>query len=314
MKDNKTNVKVKKKQYRLDAFDIVNYVIMIAIIIIIAYPIYFTIIASFSEPSAVASNKVFLWPVGFNLKAYQQVFNYKPIWTGYANTVFYTVCGTSFSLFMTIPAAYAMSKKELPFKGLATLFFTLTMYFGGGIIPTYIQVRKMQLLDTRIILVLIGAFGVYNMIMTRAFFTNNIPESLYEAAEIDGSGEFRKFFTIALPLSKPIIAVMSLYYAVGHWNSYFSALLYTTKPELKPLQLVLRDVLIMNEKAVDANMLADQLAAGNDEALKLAVEQANMAYAMKFAIVFIASAPMLVLYPFIQKYFVKGAMIGSVKE
>ncbi|MBE5869614.1 MAG: carbohydrate ABC transporter permease [Lachnospiraceae bacterium] len=314
MKDNKSNIKVKKKQYRLDTFDIVNYVIMIAILIIIAYPIYFTIIASFSEPSAVATNKVSLWPVGFNLKAYEHVFRYKPIWTGYANSIFYTTCGTLFSLFMTIPAAYAMSKKKLPLKGLATLFFAFTMYFGGGTIPTYVQVRNMHLLDTRIILVIMGAFGVYNMIMTRAYFSNNISESLYEAAEIDGSGELRKFFAIALPLSKPIIAVMTLYYAVGHWNSYFSAMLYTSSPELKPLQLVLRDVLILNQKATDPALLADQMANGGVDAVKLAVEQANMAYAMKFSVVFIASAPMLAMYPFVQKYFVKGAMIGSVKE
>lgn len=307
------NVTVKKKKKKYDAFDVVNILIMLLLLGIIIYPLYYTIIASFSSSQAVAAGDITFWPIGPNLKAYQQVFAYKQIWIGYANSIFYTVCGTCWNLFLTIPTAYALSKKYLPHRAIIMTFFLITMYFGGGLVPTYLQIKNMGLLDTRIVLIILGGISIYNMIICRTYFSNSISESLYEAADIDGAGEFKKFLSIALPLAKPIIAVMVLYYAVGHWNSYFSAMIYTSSKELEPLQSVLRRILIQNESALDEAMFADQMA-NSGEALKLAVERANLAYTMKYAMVFIASAPLLAAYPFVQKHFVKGVMIGAVKE
>lgn len=307
------NVTVKKKKRKFDTFDYVNFAIMGVLLAIIIYPLYYTIIASFSNATAVASGDLTFWPIGPNLKAYQQVFNYEQIWVGYANSIFYTVTGTCWNLILTIPTAYALSKKYMPWRGPIMTFFLITMYFGGGMIPTYLQIKNMGLLNTRLVLIILGGISIYNMIICRTYFSNSISDSLYEAADIDGAGEFKKFLSIALPLAKPILAVMVLYYAVGHWNSYFSAMIYTSRPELEPLQSVLRRVLIENQNALDDAMFADQMS-GSGEELKLAVERANMAYTMKYAMVFIASAPLLAAYPFVQKHFVKGVMIGAVKE
>ena len=285
---------------------------MLCLLIIVAYPLYFTIIASFSSSDAVATGKVTLWPIGPNVDAYEHVFAFKQIWVGYGNSIINTVLGTCFNLFLTIPAAYALSKRDLPRRGIITVFFLITMYFSGGLIPTYLQIKNMGLLDTRLVLILLGGLSVYNLIVSRTFFTNGIDDALYEAAEIDGADEFKKFFSIALPLSKPIIAVMTLYYAVAHWNSYFNAMIYTSTAKLETLQLVLRRILLLNEFALDPEILAEQIAS-NPDMLTLILERANMAYTMKFAMVFIASAPLLVAYPFVQKYFVKGVMIGAVK-
>ncbi len=295
-----------KKKKKLGLFDAVNTVILLMVLLVIIYPLYYTIIASFSSYEAVAAYKVVWRPVDFSLDAYKTVFENKQIWVGYANSIYYTLVGTMFNLFLTIPAAYSMSKKYLPYKNVFTTLFLISMYFGGGMVPTYLLVKSLGLIDTRTILVIIGGLSVYNMIMTKTYFQNSIPESLYEAAEIDGAGEIRKFLSIALPLAKPIIAVMFLYYAVNHWNSYFSALIYTNSRKVEPLQLVLRRILLTSE-ALPLDFMNDL-----DMALA-AVEQQQLAYVIKYAVVFIGSAPMLIAYPFVQKYFVKGAMIGSVK-
>ena len=283
---------------------------MILMLIITAYPLYFTIIASLSEPYDVAKGNVKLWPVGFTLQSYKQVFAYKQIWVGYLNTVYYTIFGTIFSLCLTIPAAYTLSKKFLPGRGILTMIILFTMYFSGGLIPTYLLIRNLGLMNTRYVLILTGGFSVYNMIITRVYFASSIPEDIYESARIDGASDFRQFFSIALPLAVPVIAVITLYYAVSNWNAYFSALLYITRRELEPLQLVLRRVLIMNELALSEAVLQDTLQPGQ---LMDSVRRAYAAYTMKYATVFIASLPLLILYPFIQKYFVKGIMIGSLK-
>lgn len=301
-----------KKKSRLELFDVVNYFIMFCVLLIVAYPLYFTVIASISDPAATSTGQVTLWPVGLNLDAYEHVFAYKQIWVGYGNSLINTVLGTLFNLLLTIPAAYALSKRDLPHRGIITVYFLITMYFSGGLIPTYLQIKKMNLLDTRTILILLGGLSVYNLIVSRTYFSNSIDDALYEAAEIDGADEFKKFFTIALPLSKPIIAVMALYYSVSHWNGYFNAMIYTNQSRLETLQLVLRRILVLNQSALDPEILAEQMAT-NPDALSMLLEQANMAYTMKFAVVFIASAPLLVAYPFVQKYFVKGVMIGAVK-
>ena len=238
------------------------------------------------------------------------VFENSEIWLGYANTVFYTVAGTLFNLMLTIPSAYALSKKRMFGRGLLTGLFLFTMYFSGGMIPTYVMVKNLGLVNTRWVLVLMGGLSVYNVIVTRVYFTSNIPEALYEAARIDGASELRIFGQLALPLSGPIVAVIALYYAVGHWNDYFTALIYATKKDYQPLSLVLRRLLIQNEAAYLGTM-SDPNA--TEEMLAMALQRTYTAAAMKYSLVFISSAPMLIAYPFVQKFFVKGMMIGSLK-
>lgn len=299
------------KKKKLDLFDICNYIFMLLILFITIYPLYFTVIASISDPKAVATGEVVWWPVGFTLDSYKQVLEYKPIWTGYANTILYTVVGTLFNLFLTIPAAYTLSKKYLPGKKVLMGFFMITMYFSGGMVPTYLLVKNLGLVNSRWALIILGGISIYNLIVTKTFFSTSISESLYEAARIDGAGEIRTFLSIALPLAKPIIAVMLLYYAVAHWNDYFTALLYVNDKDLVPLQTVLREVLIQNQSALDPENMQRTMSEGE---LIDSAKRVYTAYAMKYSMVFIASAPLLAIYPFIQKYFVKGVMIGAVKE
>ena len=284
------------------------YIAVALVVVICAYPLYLTIIASISDPYDVYSGKVNLLPSGFTLESYKLVFTNKAIWRGYGNSVLYTVAGTLFNLFLTLPSAYALSKQRLYGRSFLTTVFIITMYFGGGMIPTYLLYKNLGLIDTRWVLIINGGLSVYNMIVTRTYFQNNIPETLFEAARIDGANEFMAFFRLVLPLSAPIIAVITLYYAVGHWGSYFSAMIYTYDQTLQPLQLVLRNILILNETAY-----TDALASGDASLIADASRQAYLALTMKYSLVFIASAPMLIAYPFVQKHFVKGIMVGSLK-
>lgn len=300
-----------KKRKKVSLFDVCNIIFMLLVLCITVYPLYYTVIASFSEASAAATGKVIWKPVGFTLEAYEQVFAYDAIWKGYLNTIIYTVLGTIFNILLTIPAAYTLSKKYLPYRNLYMTFFLITMYFGGGMVPSYLLVKNLGLINTRMIMVIVGGLSVYNLIVSRVYFSNSISETLYEAADIDGAGELKKFIAIAVPLAKPIIAVMVLYYAVGHWNNYFDALLYITDKDLEPLQLVLRRVLIQNQNALDDALLKKDLTPGQ---LLDSARRAYAAYTMKYAMVFIGSAPLLIAYPFVQKHFVKGVMIGAVKE
>ena len=300
---------VAKKKNRMGIFDFFVIAVLVLLTFAIAYLIYYTIIASFSDHQAVATGQVNLVPVGFQLTAYQAVFENDQIWQGYLNTIIYTVGGTAFNLFLTIPAAYAMSKKQMLGHGALTWYFLITMYFSGGMIPTYLLYKDLNLINNPLIMIISGGLSIYNMIVTRTYYQNSIPDSLYEAGRIDGSSEIGIFFKIALPLSMPIIAVMCLYYAVGHWNGYFTALMYLTKTKYQPLALVLRRILIMNETALDEAVGA----ALDPNLIANAAARANLVVTMKYALVIIASLPMLILYPFIQKYFVKGVMIGSVK-
>jgi putative aldouronate transport system permease protein len=281
---------------------------MVIIFIVMLYPFYFTIIASFSDPYKVAKGKVFLYPTGIMFDAYRYTFQNNEIWRGYINSMYYTVIGTLFNLFLTIPAAYVMSKKELFGRRVLAWFFLIPMYFSGGLIPSYILVMKLGLLNKPYTLIFLGGISIFNMIVTRVYFQTSIPDSLYEAARIDGAGEIMSFFRIAIPLAGPIIAVMTLYYAVGHWNDYYTALIYLQKRDYLPLQSVLRGILIQNQNAIGGitpNMLAEQLA---DNA-----KRAYIAEAMKYSLIVVSSLPMLIVYPFIQKHFVKGIMIGSLK-
>ncbi len=224
-------------------FDVLNTIFMILFLLIMLYPLWFALIASFSNYNALSLGEVTLWPVGFNLVAYENVFINEEIWVGYLNSIIYTVGSTVFSLAIMLPLAYALSKKNLFGRGLFTWFFLFTMYFGGGMVPSFILMNNLGLTNTPWVMIL-GSVSAYNMVITRTFFMNSIPNEVYESAKIDGANEFRCFFQIALPLSSAIIAVMALYFAVGSWNSYFQALVYITKSALFPLQLVLRNILI----------------------------------------------------------------------
>lgn len=287
-------------------FDTINTLFICLILFITVYPIYFILIASLSEPQDVVNGKVFIWFSGFTLESYDYVFQTKQIWTGYYNTIIYTVFGTLYNLITLIPAAYVMSKKYLPGRSALSWFFFITMYFGGGMIPTYLLIKNLGLLDTRWVLIL-GSVSCYNLIVSRQYFANSIPESLYEAAHIDGASELWCFFGIALPLAAPIIAVMALFHSVGHWNSYYNALLYVHKAEYYPLQLVLREILLLNQDVM-ANIDTSE-----EGVIEWAIRRLWIAESMKYSIIFISSAPLLIAYPFVQKYFVKGVMIGSVK-
>ena len=288
----------------------VNGALLCVLMFLLIYPMYFCLIASFSNPDAVSKGAVTLLPVDFSIDAYRFAFEQKNIWRGYANSLYYTVCGTLWNLFLTIPCAYFMSKKNLPGHGFLSWYFLIPMYFGGGMIPTFITVRDYGLMNTPYTLIMLGGISIYNMIVTRNYFDNSIPSELYESASIDGAGPLRTFFTIALPLAKPILAVITLFYAVAHWNSYFTAMIYVTNNEWYPLQLVLRNILLENQQSA----LGDLAAMGyTQEEIQFAQYRAKMAEAMKYAIIWIASAPMLIAYPFVQKYFTKGIMIGAVK-
>lgn len=297
------------KLNRDKVFGIVNTLLLLVITFLILYPLYFTIIASVSEPSEVVGGKVVFWPKGFSLDSYKAVFKEKSIWSGYRNSILYTLLGTLLNLILTIPAAYALSKKNMRFRRVINTYFVFTMFFSGGMLPGYLLVKDLGLINKPYTLIVLGGLSVYNVIVARTYFMSSIPESIYEAAEIDGCSEFGKFFKIAIPLAKPIIAVITLYYAVGRWNDYFTSLIYISDSDYFPLQLVLRNILQGSQVKLSA---MDTSSMASEELLYL-IKQANLAEAMKYAVIFIASLPMLIIYPFIQKYFVKGVMVGSVK-
>lgn len=290
-------------------FTVVNYTLLAILTLIILYPLYFTVIASISEPYEVVSGNVVLWPKGFTLESYAQIFHNEEIWTGFRNSTLYTVFGTMMSLILTIPAAYALSKKNLWGRGIITTYFVIIMYFSGGLLPTYLVVRDLGLLNQPYTLVIIGSFSVYNMVVARTYYQSSIPESLYEAAEIDGCSGFGQFFRIAIPLSKPIIAVIALYYAVGRWNDFYNSLVYITNSDYYSLQQILRNILLESQNALSA-INGDTM---SSEEIAYFMRRAYLAEAMKYAIIFVSSLPMLLIYPLVQKHFVKGVMVGSVK-
>jgi putative aldouronate transport system permease protein len=305
----KGNLKFQKSINADKVFDTFNIIFMTIFMFIMVYPLYFTVIASFSDINEVGSGSIYLLPKGFTLEAYENVFINKQIWIGYKNTIIYTVCGTLYNLVLLLPTAYALSKKNLYGRKTMMWFFLITMYFSGGMVPTYLLFKNLGLLNNPLAMI-VGSLSIYNLIVTRSFFETSIPNELYESANIDGANNFYSFIKIALPLSKPIIAVMALYTSVAIWNSYFNALIYLKKSSMYPLQLILRNILIMNQQMVTKQDIFVYLSAEEQVAL---VHKANLAQSMKYAVIFIASAPLLIAYPFVQKYFVKGVMIGSIK-
>lgn len=295
-----TGVKVKKS--RTDQiFDFFLYLIAVILVIIMLYPMYFIVIASFSNPADVSAGNIVFLPKGVTFKGYKKLLEYSQLWVGYKNTILYAFVGTIISLIVNVPTAYALSRKDLCGRKLFTVFYLIPMFFTGGLIPTYLIVKDFGLLDNFWVMVLPFSVVTYYIIVARTFFSNSIPGDLWEAAQIDGCGNLGFFFQIVLPLSKAVIAVIALWTAVGQWNSYFNALIYLRSPELQPLQLVLRNILISNQTISSMSTGA------------AAVEAKQMADLIKYAIIVVSSAPIMCMYPFVQKYFNQGVMLGSLK-
>ena len=288
-------------------FDIINLAAMTILMLAVLYPLIYIVSCSFSDPDLVNTGKVWLYPKGITLEGYRRVFQDKEILTGYRNTLFYTVAGTVVNLFLTMTAAFSLSRHDLPGRRWLMLFCTFTMYFSGGMIPSYLLMKNLHLLNTYWILLVNGAISTTNLIISRTFFQNGVPKEIEEAAEIDGCSPIRIFIMIVLPLSKALLGVMALYYGVAHWNSYFSAMIYITDRTKYPLQLVLREILIENQTK------AAMMAAGDGVDELLLDAQVKAASLVRFSVIIVSSVPVLIIYPFLQKYFDKGVMIGSVK-
>jgi multiple sugar transport system permease protein/putative aldouronate transport system permease protein len=283
------------------AFIIADYILVILVAIIVLYPLLYVLSASFDQSP---SPSMTLIPAKFSLKGYEAVFNYKAVWTGYGNAVLYTVAGTFIGLVMTVAAAYPLSRRDFYGRNVFMALFVFTMYFSGGLIPLYLVVRDLKMLDTIWAIVLPGAISVYNMIVMRTFFSSQIPQELLEAAQIDGCGNLKFLWKVVLPISKSILAVIVLFYATGRWNSYFDALIFLKSASKAPLQIVLRTILIVNE--IQAGTV-EQMATED-----LAAFQA-LRELMKYSMIIVSAVPMLIAYPFVQKHFVKGVMIGALK-
>lgn len=302
MKRNKNAIKDSASD---KVFMVLDWILLTILVIVIIIPLLNVVSSSLSAPSAVGAGKVFLLPKGFNLNAYRSLLQEKTIMTGFMNTIFYTVAGTLLNVVMTIACAYPLSRKELVGKKVIMFYFTFTMLFSGGMMPTYMLIKSLGLINTRWVMILPGAMTVYNMIVARTFFINTIPQELNEAAAIDGASDFKMILSVVLPLSKPIIAVLTLFYAVGHWNTFFDCFLYISKPELFNLQVVLRNFMANVKAMMDSSGISQTIAAAQDAALYQEV--------LKYAIIIFTSIPILLVYPMVQKHFVKGVMVGSLK-
>ncbi|MDR1913360.1 MAG: carbohydrate ABC transporter permease [Clostridiales bacterium] len=283
------------------AFNTFNAILMIIICIIIVYPLFYVILASFTDPAVVSTGKPLFWIEKFYAKGYATAFNYKPLWTSYKNTVIYTAVGTGVALFTTIPAGYAFSRRDLVGRKPLMFLFTFTMFFSGGIIPLYLTIRSLGIYNSIWAMVLPVAVSAYNLIVCRSFFESGIPIELLEASKIDGCSDFGFFFKIAIPLSKTIIAVMCLFYATALWNQFFNALMFLQDDTKMPLQVVLRNLVLMNQ----ANQMGSSGAA--------AIDMQKLADQLKYCIVVLSAAPLLAVYPFLQKYFAAGVTMGAVK-
>lgn len=270
-------------------------------LLVVLYPIIYIVSSSFSSTDAVTSGKVILWPVEFSLAGYKAVFEHEHILSGYLNTIFYTSVGTIVNIIFTVLAAYPLSRKKMPGRKIFIFIFTFAMLFNGGLIPNYLLNSNLGLINTRWVMIIPVALSIYNMIIARAFFQSNIPEELSEAAQIDGCDHMKFLIKIVIPLSKPILAVLALYYAVTHWNSYFNAFVYLSDAKLYPLQIILRDILVSNDvegMIVDPEMMA---------------QKQGLADLLKYSLIVVSSVPFMIVYPFVQKHFVKGALTGAVK-
>jgi putative aldouronate transport system permease protein len=291
-----------QKSWKDRVFDVAVYGIAIVMILMIVYPLWFIIIASFSNPADVANGNVWFWPKEWKLDGYIELLKQDIIWRGYLNTIIYTLVGTLIALVVNIPAGYALSRKDLFGRKWLSIFIIIPMFISGGLVPTYLVVKAFGLLDTFWVMVLPFAVSSFNIIIARTFFKESIPETLWEAAQIDGCGTIRYFLTMVLPLSKAILAVIGLWTAVGIWNSWFNALIYLNNENLQPLQLVLRRILISNQSLLGTTTG------------ELASELRKLSEMMKYAAIVVSTVPIMCLYPFLQKYFNQGVMVGSIKE
>lgn len=282
-------------------FNIVNLILLSIGFIVVLYPLIYILSSSFSSPQAVSSGRVVLWPVDLSLRGYEEVFSHAQVVVGFKNTIFYTIVGTCVNMVMTVLAAYPLSRKTLPGRRVLNFLFMFTMIFNGGLIPAYILNTNLGLVNTRWVMIIPMALSVYNVTIARSFFQSSIPEEMIEAAQVDGATHFRIMVQLVLPLSKSVLAVLVLYYAVGHWNQYFQAFIYLSNRDLFPLQIVLRDILILNSMN---NQITDP---------QLMAAKQGMADLIKYSLIVISTGPFMILYPFIAKHFVQGVMIGSVK-
>lgn len=297
------NRKGKIRESRSDRlFMVLLYVLLACCVVIFVYPLYFVIIASFSEPATIYRGEVLLWPKKVMLDGYEQIFADSTIWTGYLNSIFYTVAGTLISLMATLPAAYALSRRDLVGRRVILFFITVTMFFSGGLIPTYLVVEKLHLINTIWAVLLTAAVSAWNLVLARTFFETTIPLELLEAAQIDGCNNTKFFLRIVLPLSGSLIAIMSLFYGVGQWNSYFKEMMYLSDSNRYPLQLVLRGILTKNTLPITMVGQIQGIA-----------EKQQLADLIKYGLIVVSSIPVMVAYPFVQKYFVKGVFVGSIK-
>lgn len=276
-------------------------ILMISFAIIIAYPLWFMVIASISSPDAVLNGEVWLWPDTIDFSGYVKIFNDPQIWIGYRNTILYTLVGTTLSIVLTIPAGYALSRPNLPYRKYFMWFFIITMFFGGGLIPFYFLVSSLGMIDTFWVLIIPQGLSVWNMFMVKAYYESNVSSELIEAAEMDGASQFRTFWSIILPISKPIIAVMILFYAVGKWNSYFDAMVFIRSENLYPLQIVLRNILIVNDNSSGG-------ITGEDIYKRL-----KLANQIKYGVIIVSSLPIIMIYPLVQRFFKEGFLVGSFK-
>lgn len=286
-------------------FDFINYGLLTIILLIVMYPLYLIFISSFSEPNAVNAGKVMFWPIGFTLKGYQILLENKEVWIGYRNTLTYVVLAVVIGVSLVTTAGYALSRKDLYGRNFFMFAIVFTMFFSGGLIPSYLLIQDLNMMNTIWAVVVPSAVSAYHLIVTKTFFQTTIPNELLESAQMDGCSTFRFFFSIVLPLSTPIIAVMALFNAVSEWNSYFPALIYLRDQALYPLQLILRSILVASQEAAQATEGAVDP--------ELIVEQQRYKELIKYALIIVSSIPILILYPFLQRYFVKGVMIGSIK-
>ncbi|MFD1175017.1 carbohydrate ABC transporter permease [Paenibacillus puldeungensis] len=297
---------VVKETSKDKVFLICNYIYLVLAFIIVAYPVLYIISASISNPKFVSSGEMWLLPKGITFEGYQRVFRDPSIWRGYGNTILYVAIGTFVNLAVTLPAAYSLSRRDFVGRNVIMGIFMVTMFFGGGLVPSYLLIKNLGLVNSMWALILPGATSIYNLIICRTFFQSSIPKELEEAAEIDGCSNFRLFFSIVLPLSMSIIAVMALFFGVGHWNNYFSAMIYLNDEAKYPLQLVLRQILVLQEMSAQAGGIsASQATAMNNKA--------EVAALVKYAVIIVSTLPIIIIYPFLQRYFVQGVMIGSIK-
>ena len=299
-----------KEKFEDRLFMTIIYASLTLLVLISLYPVIYVLSASFSSADAISSGSVILWPVKFSAKAYDYVFHYKDIWIGYGNSLFYTIVGTVINLAATLPCAYALSRRDMPGRGFIMVLFLITNYFSGGMIPAYMNLYDLGLLNTRWALLLPGMVSVFNLIVARTYFASSIPWELHEAAFIDGCNDAKTFVKIILPLSKPLIGVQVLYYAVAHWNSYFQAMIYLEDRNLMPLQVFLREILAEGEFSAAALQSGGSFSI---EEMSAMIQQTETATVVKYAMIVVSTVPIMILFPFVQKYFEKGVMIGAVK-